>query len=146
MKTHKPGSRRETGREESRSTKSLGVGALPRPRIYEPSGRDDRLAWEADDDERVEMKEDGVEVNSEANMKNILAIVIFIVTIVGLTAVIAGFQLGGVETSLTAKIDSVETKFDNKFNNLASMMIVAHTNGEATAEELAAIWGKIGDE
>ena len=146
MKTHKPGSRRETGREESRSTKSLGVGALPRPRIYEPSGRDDRLAWEADDDERVEMKEDGVEVNSEANMKNILAIVIFIVTIVGLTAVIAGFQLGGVETRLTAKIDSVETKFDNKFNNLASMMIVAHTNGEATAEELAAIWGKIGDE
>ena len=71
---------------------------------------------------------------------------IFIVTIVGLTAVIAGFQLGGVETRLTAKIDSAETKFDNKFNNLASMMIVAHTNGEATAEELAAIWGKIGDE
>ena len=46
-------------------------------------------------------------------------------------------------TELDGKIDAVETKFDNKFNNLADMMIVAHTNGNVTEEELAAIWERV---
>lgn len=46
-------------------------------------------------------------------------------------------------TQLDGKIDAVETKFDNKFKNLADMMIVAHTNGNVTEEELAAIWERV---
>ena len=46
-------------------------------------------------------------------------------------------------TELDGKIDAVETKFDNKFNNLAEMMIVAHTNGNVTEEELVAIWERV---
>ena len=44
---------------------------------------------------------------------------------------------------LESRIDAVETKFDNKFNNLANMMIVAHTNGDVTEAELVAIWQRV---
>ncbi len=44
---------------------------------------------------------------------------------------------------LDSKIDAVDTKFDNKFNNLANMMIVAHTNGDVTEAELVAIWQRV---
>ena len=54
-------------------------------------------------------------------------------------------KIDSVESSLTAKINSVEAKFDNKFSSLANMMIVAHTNGEATREELIAIWERVGE-
>ena len=46
-------------------------------------------------------------------------------------------------TELDGKIDAVEAKFDNKFNNLANMMIVAHTNGNVTEAELVAIWERV---
>lgn len=46
-------------------------------------------------------------------------------------------------TKLDGKIDAAETKFDNKFNNLAEMMTVAHTNGNVTEEELVAIWERV---
>lgn len=46
-------------------------------------------------------------------------------------------------TQLDGKIDAVETKFDNKFKNLADMMIVAHTNGDVTEAELVAIWERV---
>ena len=51
-----------------------------------------------------------------------------------------------VKIELIARVDSVETKFDNKFNRLAEMMIVAHINGEATEEELMAIWERVAEE
>ncbi len=54
-------------------------------------------------------------------------------------------KIESVEASLTSKIESVEAKFDNKFSSLANMMIVAHTNGEATREELIAIWERVGE-
>lgn len=44
---------------------------------------------------------------------------------------------------LESKIDAVDTRFDNKFNNLANMMIVAHTNGDVTEAELVAIWQRV---
>ena len=46
-------------------------------------------------------------------------------------------------TELDGKIDAVEAKFNNKFNNLANMMIVAHTNGNVTEAELVAIWERV---
>lgn len=55
-------------------------------------------------------------------------------------------RIDAVETKLTARIDAVEAKFDNKFNSLAEMMIVAHINGEATREELVAIWERVAED
>ncbi len=52
-------------------------------------------------------------------------------------------------SALEAKIDSsysaLETKIDNKFDNLSSMMIIAHIDGDATEEELLAIWQQVED-
>ncbi|MCY3781741.1 MAG: hypothetical protein OXG78_15610 [Chloroflexi bacterium] len=55
-------------------------------------------------------------------------------------------RIDAVETNLNARIDAVETKFDNRFTSLAEMMIVAHTNGEATREELLAIWQRVAED
>lgn len=52
-------------------------------------------------------------------------------------------NLARIESSVTAKIETVETKFDNKFDNLSDMMILAHTNGEVTEAELVEIWEKV---
>ncbi len=52
-------------------------------------------------------------------------------------------------SALEAKIDNnysaLETKIDNKFDNLSSMMIIAHIDGDATEEELLAIWQQVED-
>lgn len=46
-------------------------------------------------------------------------------------------------TELNGKINALDTKLDNKFNNLADMMIVAYTNGNVTEEALIAIWERV---
>jgi len=55
-------------------------------------------------------------------------------------------KVNEVKTELVAQVDAVEVKFDNKFNSLAEMMIVAHINGEVTREELLAIWERVAEE
>ncbi len=62
-------------------------------------------------------------------------------------------QIGALDArvnALDAKVESgfhsLETKIDNKFDNLASMMVIAHIDGEATEEELLAIWQQVGSE
>ncbi|MCY4537906.1 MAG: hypothetical protein OXE52_06710 [Chloroflexi bacterium] len=57
-----------------------------------------------------------------------------------------GAKINVLDVSLSAKIDAVDAKFDNKFDKLAEMMIIAHTNGEATREELIAIWERLAAE
>lgn len=49
-------------------------------------------------------------------------------------------------TKLDSKIDAVEAKFGNQFDNLADMMIVAHTNGNVTEAELVEIWARVNEE
>ena len=83
-------------------------------------------------------------------------ILILIVLLGGLVAVInprfdsletsLNSKVDEVKTELIAKVEAVETKFNYKFNNLAEMMIVAHINGEATREELLAIWERVVEE
>lgn len=49
-------------------------------------------------------------------------------------------------SELGGNIDVVEAKFGNKFENLANMMIVAHTNGNVTEAELVEIWERLNNE
>ena len=46
-------------------------------------------------------------------------------------------------TNLDNKIESIESKFDNKFDNLANVMIAAHTVGDVTEEKLIEIWKQV---
>lgn len=49
-------------------------------------------------------------------------------------------------TELGSNIKAVEVKFGNQFDNLADMMIVAHTNGDVTEAELVEIWARVNEE
>ncbi len=42
-------------------------------------------------------------------------------------------------SAITANASSI-SRLDNKFNNLADMMIIAHTNGNVSEAKLVAIW------
>lgn len=49
-------------------------------------------------------------------------------------------------TKLDSKIGAVEAKLGNQFDNLADMMIVAHTDGNLTEAELVEIWRRVEEE
>ncbi len=51
-------------------------------------------------------------------------------------------RLGRLEKAASDN-DKAIVQIENKFDNLADMMIVAHTNGEVTEEELRAIWERV---
>ena len=53
-------------------------------------------------------------------------------------------RLGRLEDAVSANEKAI-VQIDNKFDNLADMMIVAHTNGEITEEELRAIWVRVAE-
>lgn len=53
-------------------------------------------------------------------------------------------RLGRLEDAISANEKAI-VQIDNKFDNLADMMIVAHTNGEITEEELRAIWERVAE-
>lgn len=52
-------------------------------------------------------------------------------------------RLTGEISRLDNRITVEVTRLDNKFDALANLMIVAHTNGGATEAELVAIWESI---
>jgi len=54
-----------------------------------------------------------------------------------------GNRLTGEISRLDNRITVEVTRLDNKFDALANLMIVAHTNGGATEAELVAIWESI---
>ncbi len=53
-------------------------------------------------------------------------------------------RLGRLENAASANEKAI-VQIENKFDNLADMMIVAHTNGEVTEEELRAIWERVAE-